>query len=490
MRPWSWIIQAACVGFGAIPPATWPGPVAAEAGMAKCVSPQANFISYLPAGWRLAESSGSGFRTVEAADPAGKYRVALSYGSGDPDDTVLSVTNRMIRLDRRAHPDFKITAALVSPDQRRVVFEGTFCGGDGVTTHRRGWTSLAEGQFTYTTIEAPAAEFGSARAMLLTVLANVHLLQGGYRGPAPEPAALVPYRLRDGSASFLAPRDWRVQELGTGAFIAADPAGSASFMVAGADALTPQVGVTVPGVPVSNYLPPHQALAFLGRRQGLIDSVRFLEVIPRPDLVRQIALVYTAGPVTVEEFVYTFTSNGRTRKAYSFGITFGSRLNINWRLWHITVSAPVESFDSFVANFVEMVQSYRIDDEFARKYIADGMARLRQLQQKTMEMVTRNAQEIRQMMQAAYDERRRSQDYIDYQRTRYIRGEQDWISSAEGGTVYRSDRWGTQNLASGEYWEGQPFNYFNSTGRNPRYGDQMTPINDRATFERVFGQGH
>ena len=37
------------------------------------------------------------------------------------------------------------------------------------------------------------------------------------------------------------------------------------------------------------------------------------------------------------------------------------------------------------------------------------------MQQQTSAMVTRNAQEIRQMMQAAYDERQKSQDYIDYQ---------------------------------------------------------------------------
>jgi hypothetical protein len=56
------------------------------------------------------------------------------------------------------------------------------------------------------------------------------------------------------------------------------------------------------------------------------------------------------------------------------------------------------------------------------------MQRLRQLQRQTSEMVARNAREIREMMQSAYDERQRSQDYIDYQRANYIRGQQDWVS--------------------------------------------------------------
>jgi hypothetical protein len=131
-----------------------------------------------------------------------------------------------------------------------------------------------------------------------------------------------------------------------------------------------------------------------------------------------------------------------------------------------------------------MVQSYRIDDAFAMNYIARGMERLRQMQRQTAEIVSRNAQEIRQMMQAAYDERKRSMDYIDYQRTQYIRGEQDWISHMEGGTIYRSDHWGTKNTATGETWEGQPYNYYNFKGGNPKYRENMTPIDNRALYEK------
>ncbi len=135
-----------------------------------------------------------------------------------------------------------------------------------------------------------------------------------------------------------------------------------------------------------------------------------------------------------------------------------------------------------------MVQSYKIDDRFAQNYIAQGMARLRQMQQKTSRMVSRNAQEIRQMMQSAYDERQKSMDYIDYQRSNYIRGNSDWISSMEGGTIYHSDRWGTKNTTTGEYYEGQPYNYFNFTGKNPKYNEQMQEINSRELYEGYKNQ--
>jgi len=75
-------------------------------------------------------------------------------------------------------------------------------------------------------------------------------------------------------------------------------------------------------------------------------------------------------------------------------------------------------------------------------------------------------------------------DYIDYQRTNYIRGQQDWVSSMEGGTVYHTDSWGTKNTATGDYWEGQPYDYVHFKGKNPRYNEEMTPIDSRALWER------
>jgi len=98
----------------------------------------------------------------------------------------------------------------------------------------------------------------------------------------------------------------------------------------------------------------------------------------------------------------------------------------------MTVAAPADQFEAFASNFVTMCQSYKINDKFAQDYIARGMERLRQMQKETAAIVARNAREIREMMQAAYDERQKSMEYIDYQRTKYIRGESDWVSSMEG----------------------------------------------------------
>ena len=57
-----------------------------------------------------------------------------------------------------------------------------------------------------------------------------------------------------------------------------------------------------------------------------------------------------------------------------------------------------------------------------------------------------------------------------------------------GGTVYRSDTWGLQNLTTGGYVaEGEPFNYTRFTGQG--FKDDQVPIDNRAVHEQVYGHG-
>ena len=453
--------------------------------MKKYVTEQATFVLYMPEGWKASEGDQGDFKTLFVSDAGGLHGVAMFFGVSPTGKDVVSLASLFANRIRNRFPDLILPKVMVSHDRRRVVFDGIYTDGQKRRREFRCWVSGGDGNFTYSSIEAPEGEIGRAKQLLITILSNVQIMKGAFQGKAaPVKVAMTQARLNDGSATFQIPQGWKYQSFGTGFFIAKDTSGLFSFMVAAAEAITPQLGVKGRGLVVSPYLAPSRALQFFAARQGLLTNMQFLQVIPRQDLRQQIGRVYTAGPVTAEEFLYTFTSQGRRCKGYSFGISFGSRLNTNWRLWHMTVAAPAEQFDAFAPNFITMCQSYKINDKFAQDYIARGMARLRQMQQETAAMVSRNAREIHEMMQAAYDERQKSMEYIDYQRTKYIRGESDWVSSMEGGTIYHSERWGTENTATGEYYEGQPYNYFNYTGKNPKYNEQMQEINNRELYEK------
>ncbi len=103
-------------------------------------------------------------------------------------------------------------------------------------------------------------------------------------------------------------------------------------------------------------------------------------------------------------------------------------------------------------------------------------------------MMADSARAAREALTAAFEERARSSDYIDYRRTQVIRGEQEWVSAAEGGALYRSDHWGLSREGQ-TVVEGQPYNVYNFDGRNPRTGEQMTPVDaSREVYERVHGR--
>ena len=463
-------------------------PTLAETGkppaMKKWVTEQAGFVLYLPAGWRGEEDREVNLSRLRIVDASAKFKAALVLGAEAGGD-IQTLARRQVNLIGQRHPDLNVRNVQISPDRSRLVFNGAFSDGNNGRREMRAWLTLRNGRYQYTTISAPEGQLEGIKPALLSVLANVRVtkaLDAG-EGRAAMPR-MKPYRLADGSARLQIPEGWRVRELGKGQFIASDPAGTPSFMVASADVLTPALGVHVPGVPVSPYLSPERAWRFLTGAQGLARNMNFLEVNPRPEIAAQIAQVYTAGPVEVADFLYSCDTREGASKGYTLGISFGSRLGSNWNFRHITVAALRDRFESYAPLFAAMLKSYAMDEGWVKNYVHQGMQRLRQMEQETARKVARNAGDIHQMMQAAYDERQKSQDYLDYQRSQSIRGEQDWISSKEGGTVYHTDNWGTRNTTTGETWEGQPYDYVHFGGRNPQRNEDMTPIDSRKLWER------
>jgi hypothetical protein len=455
-------------------------------GMQKVVTQQASFVLYVPKGWKAQESTDGQVIQVIASDASGRSAVFFSTGVAPQGETVTAFAKHEAAKLGRTSQELEIRSAFASRDGSSFVFDGSYSPPKRGKTEFRSWVSLQGGQSACARIEAPAGQLAAMKPTLLTVLSNIRVMKGAVApaAAAPVKVQLVPYRLRDGSASFLIPQGWQCQDSGKGIFVAGD-SGGYSYISGNVTLLTPQMRVNQPGILVSPYLAPSQAWQFITAGYGLAANMRFEQVIPRADMARQMSQAYTAGPVTVEELIYTFTNReGRPCKGYTYGISFGSRLGTSWSFRHLTVTAPAERFGAWAGNFASMLASYKINERWAQEYVAQGARRLREMQQQTSAMVARNAQEIRQMMQAAYDERQKSMDYIDYQRTSYIRGQQDWISSMEGGAVYRSDSWGTKNTTTGEYWEGKPYDYVNFEGKNPKYNEQMQPVDSRTLWER------
>ena len=460
--------------------------------MVKYVSPQGNVVLYLPAGWQVKEEGEANVCHIQITDPTGKILVSQSLGMNPRCYNLLAMLKTLCQPVQANCPDFRFEQGWLAPQGKRAVVAFAYTHPQLGPREGRVWLT-AEGQLGLISLaETPAGQFNRHTVLLLSILANLKIMKKGFQavgtGASPQVLPLRPCRLGDGSAAFALPAQWTFQDFGQTHFLAQDAARQSSFMVMAVEVLSPRLGVHLPQVPVLPYLPPDQALAALAGRQGLLPNLRYLERHPRPDLSQLIGQVYTAGPVQAAELLYTFTDRGQPAQGYTLGISFGSRLDSNWRFWHLTCTAPAAQFMALVPTFVAMAEAYRIDDAYAQQYIAQGLQRLRELKAQTAAVVSRTRQEIAAMMQAAYDERQRSQDYIDYQRSNYIRGQQDWISHLEGGTIYHTDSWGTKNTFTGQTWEGAPFDYFHYQGDNPRYRESMTPIDNRRLYDQVFGK--
>jgi len=463
------------------------------------VSEVANFALFKPVGWRVSEEAGGGRQILKVTHPNGVAEVEVAYGESHERLGPYGVLRELTVSTSQSRRNVVFERVMVSADGTRLVVDSTYQNEHSRPYRARTWISTRDRQFYVASCAAVEGEFSTYMEVMLNTIVNMRALEGAVLGSSnaqegPRALPLQTHRLADGSASFGLPEGWACRELGRGQVWCVDPNSRASFGVATAAVISPALGVHVPGTPMAYFMAPSDALPFIARSQGLADNFRIEWQQDRTDLARQLAAVYTAGPVLVGELLYTCDpADGGRIKGYTFGFSFGSRLQTNWSFTHMTVTAPQGTFDDLTPTFASMLHSFEIDQAWARRYVAEGARRLASMTRRTSQMITRNAHEIREIQNSMYEGRQRSRDYTDYVFTSYMRGESDWISEVEGGTVYRSDSWGLTDTTTGDFWEenGEPGHrrrdYVNYRGENPRYREQMQEVNSREAWERAFG---
>jgi hypothetical protein len=243
----------------------------------------------------------------------------------------------------------------------------------------------------------------------------------------------------------------------------------------------------MPGGIHAPYTRPVDAL-ILGMRETGSRNHKVLERVSDPAQAREASAALNRG-IDVERASLTFDSRTGVRCQGIYDVSgFHPLPSGQWMIAVSGVWAPQNDFAEYLPFLLKMAESYRIDGQYSAEYVRRGLENLRRLARETSEKAARSAREIREGSMASYQERQRSMDYIDYKRTGYIRGEQEWLSQAEGGTLYKSDHWGLSREGKSVV-EGQDFNYYNFKGQNPRYNESMTPVDiSREVYESVYGK--
>jgi hypothetical protein len=483
---------AAAAALLALPAAAAPPP-----SLELFVASDRTFALYRPAGWDIQTQEHANGRTVMVVAPRGHALVQMTLLKTDDrsNDSVLLAARTLKNAQART-PTLRIAWARSTSDRRRTVVEVEYRRPDGTAVRGRQYFLMNFPEARVYGFETEGARFASMQPELVSVLANFTVLDPTqFKAPAARAAGatdvpLQPRRLQDGSASLQLPADW--QMIGAkGAVLTKSRDGNSGFAFASAGFWGPSSipyfdSSRLAGVIHAPYMPPVDAMVTLMTRYGSRD----FRVLQRASDPARAAAV-SAGinrRSDVETALLTFTNeNGVRCKGYYEVIGNTPLASGQWGILYFAVWAPEADFDRALPTLVRISSSFRIDERWAADYVARGIENLKRQMAKTSQMMADTARSARESSLAAFQERARSSDYIDYKRTMTIRGEQEWVSQVEGGALYKSDRWGLSREGE-RVAEGQPYNYYNYEGRNPRYNEQMTPVDaSREVYERVYG---
>jgi hypothetical protein len=453
--------------------------------MKKIVTSSGNFVLYAPPDWAASENGKGSYRGVVVSDPNGDDIAAMYVGRDSSDGNPIAIAKQFASVIGEKYPDLSVTNAERSASGG-IMFDASYTDPQKGARQFRAWAAVNSGQFLFATISAPQGQLDSQKGVLLTVLSNISVMKNSmdYTSSAPQ-VDLVRQQLNDGSASFVVPSDWTVKDYGSTAFSASKPGTAFGFLSGQFSALRSSMGLAQTPEPVSQFLAPHDAMMLWFNKPGALPNLQVSQVQDLSDLSQTLSSA-GHGTAKCENFMFTCNSKYGPCKGFGQGMSFIIPGSPTWSYSCILVVAPANQFGSWAGTFAKMVDSYHVDQQWVADYVAAGAARLQAAQQQTTQLISRNQDDIENSINQAYQERQNSEDYVDSQWTNYIRGEEDWVSSTEDGTIYHTDAWGTKNTATGEYAQGQPYNYYNYTGQNPNTGEEMTPVDS----SQIWGGGN
>lgn len=457
----------------------------------KYVSTNPAFRLYKPEGWTVTPKNSASALEIFVTDPAGVARAEVNFA--DNHQTRFNSAALLVAKSQeiKAHyPDLSLSEVLICKDQaascavatvtytvNQVVIKGRlFCHADAHQAVTRSYV-------------APASSLAGERPLLLDILTNIHILKSqGAAGGAPVAVQLVPHRAQDGSLTLSTPPDWDFLG-GGGKTIAGAPGGGAGFIFTSFEVMPPRnYGVpTARNVILSRYEPPVQFMSKVFEKFG-DREVRILG--SEPDPTTAAACPQQLGRrCEVADVQASWVSPKGASCLGSFKVmnalpsVMGQWFSIVAGIW-----GPADDLADYLPTLEQVAASFSINDRYAKGYIEEGLAHLRVLQAQTQASMRGLYQAIDDS-RAANERRQAIRDNSNAKFDDYIRGNSYWISDMEGGKVYQTDPWGTEDKTTGDRFEGAPYDYIHFEGQNPRYpSENMREVSSYELQQMMAGQ--
>jgi len=459
-----------------------------------CVTDDGTFGLYKPKGWKTGTQRYPNGRMVFVYDEKSLSYVSLFFME-KVDSNVDSVAFAGSNLKNvvKQMPDLKILEARSSRDRMRTVVRYQRTGPQNTLIEGKYCFNVKRPTALVTLYEAPAAHLKERVSTLLTVVANVTILddqayqrlrsQSKDGGPMKLPMRQV--SADDRTCSLMVPQGWSLTA-GNGRAVCASPDDSAGYLFITVDFVgqsrIPYFDSSkIPGLHY-NYMPPVDALIVAGKHLGSSNHRVLERYANRPWAMQACGFLKRQMEAEIALIIYT-NKNGIPVIGYYDVLGSHPDNAGQWGIIPMGFWAPKSQFAQSLPSLLEIAASYRLNEQWASEYVRRGMEKVREMMKNTSSMMSRYAEEMRASSLAGHQNRMKSSDFISYKFSTYMRGEQEWVTSLEGGKILTSDHWG---LSSGgkTIIEGPPFNYYNFQGE--KYG--LIPVDiSREVFEAVKG---
>lgn len=247
--------------------------------------------------------------------------------------------------------------------------------------------------------------------------------------------------------------------------------------------------IRVPGVIVSDYVPPPQALALVMADGKLGRGVKIIAETPATQIVPEVAQYLQMlegrglrGDIRLMHVRFVNIPTGQTCRGLFSVSCFVSTLGLAWSCLIEGGWAPDREFDDYLPLYWRIVQSNRYNEHFVGRAIAQQAARQRQLNQ-SLQRALAESREAFQGLQASFRRNSETRDYTSWLFSQTTLGHGSWVSQAEGGTLHQTDRWGIQR-ETGDRVDLPEYNTFNFTGRSRWTGENLNEINTLPEWQR------
>lgn len=454
------------------------GPAATAAPrLEACATPSRICALHRPAGWKVEEAASTASYSLQVAAPDGLARVRLLWARGGTRAVDL------LRAARDREAGARLSDVFVTRDGARAVATLEFRAG-GQSCRGRIFVETGDGRMSTQCYAAPVAQLDALRPVLMNVMMSVAFIKAPGGGAPPPPRwNLVERRAQDGSLRMKVPEAWNFLAA-KGTVITGAPGGGAGFIFtsfAGNPALR---GATIAqGVIGRTFEPPGRTLPLILTGFGHHEP-RILS--DAPDAASAAEYRASVGrPAQASDLVATWTSNGGVECLGAFKVINGLPVVFGqWRCLIAGIWGPRGDFGRHLPMLAQVADSFGLNDAYARRYIQDGLARLRRMEAETAASI-RSLNYARADLQKAWEDRQARKDYMDSKWDDYRRGNSYWVSDLEGGKVYHADPSGTRDTVTGDYYEGGGYTYTHFEGRNPRHASET--MREVSSYELEHG---